>query len=549
MREQIVNDRCPSLGDLVLAADGGLSPAHKAEMTEHLRECAECTERLQQANAFLEASAELVDGASSSTSESGVDAEHSPAAAVSYDEEIGAHLDGADKDAARTRDFRQRLHKQKQAVIHRPTPTTAWVRQWLPAAAVIPLLIIGLALPRMQTVVRAEELLKLASNHESSLPVDRVQRVRIRLTPVIAAFAPAGGGDRTRAATPRVVPFLAVRDVNGGAVARGASSGGAGTSGEFAAVDNMLAQSGFDWRQPLSLAGVHAWRMTPGEKHDEVFPGADVLVLRTTASTGPLREVELTVRRHDYHVIKLVLVFKGVGRLEITEIEQLVRAAKATPVTPAAPLASSPVAMTTAPSAAVTSRAVTIDAALSPVTTVVGRAPVSQPGLSLWLDRTFGARPERKAFVPDLQRLVIGVRQNLSALDTLGRRYPEEEVAEQWSGADRAALRRRVDESYRRISRDLNELDARIGILFGSSTRLLPVSEAPADWRQRAALALLHAEAMDGQVRHLLTLSDLPSGDTRGTRDARLIGAAQVPSTFAALWDIVHAPVGGPASR
>ena len=58
------------------------------------------------------------------------------------------------------------------------------------------------------------------------------------------------------------------------------------------------------------------------------------------------------------------------GRLEIAEIEQsLPRAVKAAPV-----------AMTTMP--APLARGVVVDPALSPVTTVVGRAPVSQPGLS-----------------------------------------------------------------------------------------------------------------------------------------------------------------------
>ena len=188
-------------------------------------------------------------------------------------------------------------------------------------------------------------------------------------------------------------------------------------------------------------------------------------------------------------------------------------------------------------------RGVVMDAALSPVTTVVGRAPVSQPGLSRWLDRTFRASPERKTFVPTLQRLVVDVRQHLSELDTLARRYPEAEVEEQWSSADRAALRRRVEESYRRISRDLNELELRVSVLFGSRTRSFPVTEAPADWRERAALALAHAEAMDGQVRDLLKFDDVPSAE------ARVTGAAQVPATFAALWDVVHAPAGGPASR
>ena len=72
MREQVVIDRCPSLGDLVAASDGGLSPSHKAAMTAHLRQCGPCRERLQQANAFLEASADVADDESGA--DSGVEA-------------------------------------------------------------------------------------------------------------------------------------------------------------------------------------------------------------------------------------------------------------------------------------------------------------------------------------------------------------------------------------------------------------------------------------------------------------------------------------------
>ena len=165
------------------------------------------------------------------------------------------------------------------------------------------------------------------------------------------------------------------------------------------------------------------------------------------------------------------------------------------------------------------------------------------PGLSRWLERNFRPGPDRTAFVPRLQHLVSDVRQKLATLDTLARRYPEAEVEQQWSSADRVALHRRVNDAYDRISRDLNDLDSRIGILFGSTSRSLPVVEAPADWRQRAALALAHAEAMDVQVRQLLASDDLPSAESRAT------SAPPVMSTFAALWDVVHAPAGGPASR
>ena len=138
-------------------------------------------------------------------------------------------------------------------MIHR-LAGTARIRQWLPAAALIPLLILGLTFSRMQTVVRAEELLSRASHHERSLPADHVQRLRIKLTPGIPAFAPGRLADRV-SATPRVAPFFVVRDVTGGVV-RDAWPDGAAASGEYAALAETLARHGFELRQPLGLASL-----------------------------------------------------------------------------------------------------------------------------------------------------------------------------------------------------------------------------------------------------------------------------------------------------
>ena len=81
---------------------------------------------------------------------------------------------------------------------------------------------------------------------------------------------------------PRVTPFHAVRHVIGGVV-RGAGPGGAGASGEHAALAAVLSSHGFDLSQPLSLDSVRAWRSSPGEKRDEVFVTTETFVLRTTA--------------------------------------------------------------------------------------------------------------------------------------------------------------------------------------------------------------------------------------------------------------------------
>jgi hypothetical protein len=557
VRERIAIDRCPPLGDLVLAADGGLSPSHKAAMTMHLRQCGACRERLQQANAFIEAHADVMSDAMADFRSAGADASDSldsvsdVAMDIGLDERLGAEYDSEAKAEARFQEFTRRLHKQKQDVIHHQPAPAARIRRWLPLAALIPLMIVGLTFSRMQTVVRAEELLSRASRHERSLSPDFWQRLHIRLTPGIPAFAPLVPAG-PRPAAPRVKPFLAVRDVTGG-VTLDAWPDATEASGGHVVLADTMARHGFDSRQPLSLSGVHAWRATPGEKRDEVSVSGDLLVLRTTTTVGELREVELTVRRTDYHVVKLAFVFEGIGRLEIAEIEDSTeRLAKAASAAPVAPIASSPVAITGSTAAAPAGASV---ASAASAASLAARTNAGQQGLSRWLERTFGTRPAGKTFVPDLQRLVGQVRLQLAALDTLGRRYPETEVVEQWSDRDSAALHRRVDEAYGAISRDLNDLDLRIGILYGSTDRTsLPVTGAPADWRHRAALALAQAEAMDREVRRLLTFDDLPPAPGAGSgagagAGARGASAAPVVSTFSALWDVVHAPAGGPAGE
>jgi hypothetical protein len=564
----------------------------------HLRRCARCRERLRLADAFVHANADVSEAeraadaattpASSACSASdgsgvtgsaglrarpspedrgpvpGVDVDAGVSStrlmreldflAAGFEDQISAERhDTEAKRIAREHDFTGRLHKQKQRLIHRQ-PVSEGVRQWLPAAALIPLLVVGLAFSRLNTVVRADELLSRASHYERSLPADYSQQLRLRFTPGMPVFAPLVAGG-THSTSPRVASFLAMRHVTGG-VARDTGFEDAAAGEAYAAVAETLARHGFDWRQPLSLVGVHAWRESAGQLHDEVFATGDLLVLKMTTPAGELREVHLTVRRHDYHVVRLMLAFEGIGRLEIAEVEDSVqRAAKA--ATPVAPIAAAPVAMTSPSAPAPVARGVARESAAT--ATPVARTTVVRPGLSRWLERNFRPGPDRTMFAPRLQRLVSDVRQQLATLDTLARRYPEEEVEQQWSSADRADLRRRVNDAYDRVSRDLNDLDTHIGVLFGSTSRSLPVKEAPADWRRRAAVALAHAEAMDGQVRQLLTLDDLPSpasgvtnatGATSATSStASAPSAPPVMSTFTALWDVVHAPAGGPASR
>lgn len=161
-------------------------------------------------------------------------------------------------------------------------------------------------------------------------------------------------------------------------------------------------------------------------------------------------------------------------------------------------------------------------------------APIS--GFSRWVDYRLGDRPEKQAFVPELTRLATAVTERINTLHGLAARYSNDAVKE-LSPAARVKLQKLLDRHYQSLSTDLDALDARFAILFGSTTRVFPTRHAPPDWQSRVNDSFAHAESLDHSLRELLTLDDLPpvpAGEE--TPEGRAVTAA-----FGALWDAVHA--------
>jgi hypothetical protein len=163
----------------------------------------------------------------------------------------------------------------------------------------------------------------------------------------------------------------------------------------------------------------------------------------------------------------------------------------------------------------------------------VREAPVT--GLSRWVDYRLGDRPEKLTFVPELTRLATAVTERIHTLHDLAARYSDDTVKE-LSPAARAKLQKLLDRHYQSLSADLDALDARFAILFGSTTRVFPARRAPTDWQQRVISGFAHAESLDRSLRDLLTLDELspvPAEDDMS--EGRAVTAA-----FGALWDAVH---------
>jgi hypothetical protein len=160
-------------------------------------------------------------------------------------------------------------------------------------------------------------------------------------------------------------------------------------------------------------------------------------------------------------------------------------------------------------------------------------APVT--GLSRWVDYRLGDRPEKQMFVPELTRLATAVTERVHTLHTLAERYSDEAVQD-LSETARGKLQKLLDRHYQLLSNDLDALDARLAILFGSTTRVFPTRRAPSDWQQRVNTGFEHAESLDRSLRDLLTLDDLPPVPANDdTAEGRAVTAA-----FGALWDAVH---------
>ena len=162
-------------------------------------------------------------------------------------------------------------------------------------------------------------------------------------------------------------------------------------------------------------------------------------------------------------------------------------------------------------------------------------APIS--GLSRWVDYRLGDRPEKQTFVPELTRLAAAVTERVHTLHGLAERYSDDAVKE-LSPAARGKLQKLLDRHYQSLSADLDALDARFAILFGSATRVFPVRRAPADWQQRVNSGL----DARGVARSLAAGSARPRRSPAGPAGRRRArGRRAVTIAFGALWEAVHA--------
>jgi hypothetical protein len=476
---------CPSLADLLLAAEEALPPSVLAEVARHVQECAACQVSLAKTDSLLGRLRQVMKRLE--------ERDTTDAAELRYERFVAA------------------LHVRKQQ--HAVRPTRSLVRRWMPIAA--SLLIGALVLFEFQRpVIAADDFVKQAAIVERHRPAGSRQRLRVTMTP----------GHRPVPADPGSATFSIEEELTDGMVT---------TTSAFAPVEppvtlvKMLSGHRFDWEHPLSVEHFHAWRRSLARKHDTVIdtPYASDIVLRTiTDDDSDLHEVELTVDRGSYRVKRLVLRFEGGVLLEIAELTHWTR--QPLPFDAARP------AMPTLPTIG---RPLPAPAAPLPVAPLPVAPP---PDLNRWLAQRFGDSGAREQFMPGLRRETSIIRQHLVALRDLSSRYPGADGA-QASLAAHSRLQRQVDLQYETLRGDLSTLNQRILALTSrshspvqrSSFDRSPSEHAPADWEQRVGRALTHAAALDRLAGELRGHDDLPSAMQQ-----------RIANAFDGLWDTIYAP-------
>jgi hypothetical protein len=444
-----------------------------------------------------------------------------------------------DLRAERLDHFRLRVKKEQRTQSTRDAGLR--VRQWLPVAAAVPVLVAVMFFSnRYTTVVRAEELLTRAVAHEQSVAPRTVRRLQI---------------DMKRSGT------RFTRDVGA------ASPVSIAQTIADAELTRRLDASRLDWRDPLSVRAFRTWHDSLRVKTDSVTPvGSDALALRTETTDGLLRSAELIVRRVDFQPLRATLSFDDFGDVEIVELSRWVSPA---PVLAARSTAPAVIAETAAPDAGVldeaeldvraalheagvdgkagisvtrTHRAVELRGRLDlnrkteiahalrgvgpvrlllrPEETaaeagVVGvESPVVEKDASVeplkrWLERTFGPGDRATLFVPALTADAEEVRRRTDAFAALAARYPESETSTLAAPA-RQKLEMLAEAHYRDLVKAVQVLDDRLALFLGTSTRRTPPPSVPRPWQTSATAMRSRAAMLDQAIHALLQEQDLP---------------------------------------
>jgi hypothetical protein len=476
----VIAGACPSLADLLLAAENALPPPAQAQIARHLQACVSCQSTLATTASLMGRVRQVMKRLS--------------------------ERENADAAEARFQRFLTALHARKQ---QRVVPVTSSpFRRWIPLAAT--LAVAALVLWESQRAVSAaDDLVRQAATIEQQRPVGSGQQLRVTFTPANQiSFSGVG-----------LPTITAEEDLVDGILTRTRPFT---PDPHVASLVQMLAQHRFDWQKPLSVQHFDAWRRGLSRKRDFVIDLRDSpnITLRTTTDAdGDLREVELTVERDSYRVVREALRFEGGGLVEFEQRAQWVRN-----TLPPAPVPHDTTTVTPTRTERPTPAA--------PV------AALAQPDLRRWLATRFGDLSARQQFMPELRRQTAIVRQHLEDLRDLQERYPGADGA-QASLAARSRLQRQVDLQYQTLRGDLSAIRPRVLSLTmqanapprQASSDAARSEHAPADWEERVHTGLALAATLDRLMIELRAYEEPTPPMQQRISDA-----------FDGLWTAIYAP-------
>ncbi len=470
---------CPPLWEVLDASDGTLPKVQIETIAQHLRTCERCRRQWRETETLLQAW-------------------H---ATVPADEPT---------DAERQARFLTRLRRYQRRSGHarrvqRRKARVRVIARWLPIAAALVLAIgLGVVLWQQTPVVRADDVLESAARVQQAQAPAFAQRVRLQVT--------ARG---STAVAPDIPSFATEITLKGGRTSDDALRGVPTAASER--LGPLFDAARLDLQEPFSVARVQAWRQSLTTTHENVIRTGDLFVVRTTTPTGHVREIEVTIRAHTYHVVRVKFVFHELGTVLAEEVAQWTDATEASApwtaggVTPAADFAHV---------------AALFDRLLQDERTRAF-ARLSNDRLDAWVDRRLGpTHPRRATFAADFWRLTATIQARLTALDVLARRYPETAVR-RYPADLQDRLHRLVDVQYQHLRRDLQELDDARAFLSTSVPRCdahRPRSEtsmpAPRDWRRRSSIAVPQAGALIDTLRALSRQPGLGADEIQPVDDA-----------------------------
>lgn len=165
-------------------------------------------------------------------------------------------------------------------------------RRWVPAAAMLLLIVFVVQQFRQVPSVKAAELLHKAIAAAEARP--RIQR-RIQIRTRTGRLARVVGSSGTLANT-------------------------SDATGSLAGLESLFRAAHYSWEDPLSAKSYSEWRNQLPDKRDEVTLEADRYGLRTTTDSGELVEATLKLSIGDLRPVEETLQFRNHEWVEISEL-------------------------------------------------------------------------------------------------------------------------------------------------------------------------------------------------------------------------------------